>query len=270
MEMLRDVGLEALWHRPARLLSFGQRKLLELARALVSRPQLLLLDEPASGLSPVLRQFVDVVLRYGEAHGMAIVLIEHVIKLVHEVCARVTVLEQGQVIATGTPAEIQHHPQVLQAYLGQQMPGGPRYARQHTARRVWRWCRTDPGHIPQSFSQCPRGAGRCRGGQLLRPVASVAARLAACACRRDRGPAGRQRPPGNRRCCAPCQGWCARVEGTVLFAGQYIQGRRPERLVRRGLIHVPQGRDIFPYLTVGKTCAWGRIAARIPLCGRRA
>ena len=49
MEMLRDIGIEALWHRPARLLSFGQRKLLELARALVSRPKLLLLDEPASG-----------------------------------------------------------------------------------------------------------------------------------------------------------------------------------------------------------------------------
>ena len=64
MEMLRDIGIEALWHRPARLLSFGQRKLLELARALVSRPKLLLLDEPASGLSPPVLRHVDVVLRY--------------------------------------------------------------------------------------------------------------------------------------------------------------------------------------------------------------
>ena len=210
MEMLRDIGIEALWHRPARLLSFGQRKLLELARALVSRPKLLLLDEPASGLS-----LSYAVCRCGPAlwwaHGVAIVLIEHVIKLVHEVCARVTVLEQGQVIAAGTPAEIQHHPQVLQAYLGQQMPGAPRYARQHTARRVDRdaaptqdisprvlpappWCWTLPGWTVTT-ARC-----KCCG-------------TSRCVCMPERSwPCWGAMVPGNRRCCAPCQGWCARVE----------------------------------------------------------
>jgi ABC-type branched-subunit amino acid transport system ATPase component len=257
MEMLRDIGIEALWHRPARLLSFGQRKLLELARALVSRPKLLLLDEPASGLSPpVLRQFVDIVLRYSEAHGVAIVLIEHVIKLVHEVCARVTVLEQGQVIAAGTPTEIQHHPQVLQAYLGQQMPGTPRYARQHTARRVDRDAAPTQDISPRDSPNAPvvldvAGVDSYYGPlQVLRHVSLRVHAGEIVALLGGNG-------SGKSTLLRTVSGLVRPRRGTVLFAGQYIQGRRPERLVRRGLIHVPQGRDIFPYLTVAENLRMG-------------
>jgi ABC-type branched-subunit amino acid transport system ATPase component len=250
MEMLREVGLDTLWHRPARLLSFGQRKLLELARALVSRPKLLLLDEPASGLSPpVLRHFVDMVLRYREAYGMAIVLIEHVIKLVHEVCARVTVLEQGKVIAEGTPAEIQHHPQVLQAYLGQRTAAHPRYARQQTANRLY-----VGSAAPQDTS-----ARVGNGTTVVLDVAAVDSYYGPLQILRQvslRVHAGEVvallggNGSGKSTLLRAVSGLVHPRQGTVLFAGQCIQGWRPERIVRLGLIHVPQGRDIFPHLTV--------------------
>jgi branched-chain amino acid transport system ATP-binding protein len=261
MEMLREVGLEALWHRPARLLSFGQRKLLELARALVSRPQLLLLDEPASGLSPpVLRHFVDVVLRYSEAHGMTIVLIEHVIKLVHEVCARVTVLEQGKVIAEGTPAEIQHHPQVLRAYLGQQMAERPRYARQQTT-RVYA-----ASAIPQDMP-----ARVANGTPVMLDIAGVDSYYGPLQVLRQvslRVHAGEVvallggNGSGKSTLLRTVSGLLRPRQGTVLFAGQPIQGWRPERIVRLGLIHVPQGRDIFPHLTVAENLRLGAYRCR--------
>jgi ABC-type branched-subunit amino acid transport system ATPase component len=257
MEMLREVGLEALWHRPARRLSFGQRKLLELARALVSRPKLLLLDEPASGLSPpVLRQFVDVVWRYSAAHGMAIVLIEHVIKLVHEVCAQVTVLEQGEVIATGTPTEIQHHPRVLLAYLGQQTPRPPGYARPHTANRVWQRAAPTRDLSPRVSSSAPvvldiTGVDSYYGPlQVLRHVSLRVHAGEIVALLGGNG-------SGKSTLLRTVSGLVRPRRGTVLFAGQHIQGRRPERIVRRGLIHVPQGRDIFPYLTVAENLRMG-------------
>jgi ABC-type branched-subunit amino acid transport system ATPase component len=257
MEMLRTVGLEALWRRPARLLSFGQRKLLELARALVSRPQLLLLDEPASGLSPpVLRHFVEVVLRHSEAHGMAIVLIEHVIKLVHEVCARVTVLEQGQVIAEGTPAEIQYHPQVLKAYLGQQTTEYPRYTRQQTANRVYMSSAT-PQDVPARVaSTTPVMLDIAEVDSYYGPaqvLRQVSLRVHAGEVVTLLGGNG----SGKSTLLRTVSGLVGPRRGTVLFAGQAIQGWRPERIVRRGLVHVPQGRDIFPQLTVAENLRLG-------------
>jgi branched-chain amino acid transport system ATP-binding protein len=257
MEMLREVGLEALWHRPARLLSFGQRKLLELARALVSRPQLLLLDEPASGLSPpVLRHFVDVVLRYSEAHGMTIVLIEHVIKLVHEVCARVTVLEQGKVIAEGTPAEIQHHPQVLQAYLGQQMAERPRYARRQTANRVYVGSAIPQDAPARVASAPPVMLDIAEVDSYYGPVQvlrQVSLRVHAGEVVALLGGNG----SGKSTLLRTVSGLVRPRRGTVLFAGQPLQGWRPERIVRLGLIHVPQGRDIFPQLSVAENLRLG-------------
>jgi ABC-type branched-subunit amino acid transport system ATPase component len=257
MEMLCEVGLETLWHRPARLLSFGQRKLLELARALVSRPQLLLLDEPASGLSPpVLRHFVDVVLRYSEAHGMAIVLIEHVIKLVHEVCARVTVLEQGKVIAEGTPAEIQDHPQVLQAYLGQQMAERPRYARQQATNRVYAASaapQDTPARVANATPVMLDIAGVDSYYGPLQVLRQVSLRVHAREVVALLGGNG----SGKSTLLRTVSGLLRPRRGAVLFAGQPLQEWRPERIVRLGLIHVPQGRAIFPHLTVAENLRLG-------------
>ncbi|GBD08569.1 Sulfate/thiosulfate import ATP-binding protein CysA [Candidatus Thermoflexus japonica] len=123
-EVLEWIGLMALAHRPAGSLSFGQRKRLELGRALIAEPRLLLLDEPAAGLHPLEREALKTLLRrIREELGCFILLIEHDMDLVMGLCDRVVVLNFGRVIAQGTPKEIAEDPAVREAYLGEHPAG---------------------------------------------------------------------------------------------------------------------------------------------------
>ena len=100
-------------------LSGGQQKLLELARVLMIDPQMILLDEPAAGVNPSLLETLMERVQLLHRRGITFLLIEHNMDLVMRVCQHVIVMAQGQVLAQGTPQEVQDNPQVLDAYLGQ-------------------------------------------------------------------------------------------------------------------------------------------------------
>lgn len=120
VEVLEFLGIaDTLFKRP-RELSFAEQRFIEIARALVSRPKLLLLDEPAAGLSPQEVGALNTLLRRLKAEwGMTIILVEHVLSLVLDVSDRVTVLDNGRVIAEGAPREVEVDPRVKAVYLGE-------------------------------------------------------------------------------------------------------------------------------------------------------
>lgn len=117
-ELMRLMGVEELAHRTAKDLSSGQQRLVEIARALAAEVRLLLLDEPAVGLTVRDRENLMAVLRRLTSEGVTVLLVEHSIDLVMAASHRIVVLNYGQVIAEGDPAEIRSHEAVLEAYLG--------------------------------------------------------------------------------------------------------------------------------------------------------
>ena len=119
MELLRFMGLESQGNEVASNLSYGSQKRLEIARAMACGPKLLLLDEPVAGMNPREKEEIIALIRDIRRKNIAILLIEHDMKVVMPLSDRVVVMDEGAKIAEGVPESVQKNKRVIQAYLGE-------------------------------------------------------------------------------------------------------------------------------------------------------
>ena len=260
--ILAHVGLSHVADEPTDLLPTGLARLVELGRALATGPSVLLVDEPSSGLNQEETIELGRVLMDLARRGMAVLLVEHDMSLVMNVCDHVSVLDYGAIIADGDAASVQANPAVQAAYLGvaEETPaaghaapvfvGAPENGARPRPVPADRTMIAFPGQNPPPVADTPMLAltdvhaayGRIEvvhGVTLEVPAGSVYALL---------GPNG----AGKSTLLKVASGRMQPTSGTVSFAGNDIRKAAPDRLARKGLCAVPEGRAVFPNLTVAE------------------
>jgi branched-chain amino acid transport system ATP-binding protein len=255
-DVLRQVGLSHLADTPADVLPTGLARLLELGRALASSPSVILLDEPGSGLSPAETDELAAVLRQLAGDGIAVLLVEHDMRLVMDVCTDVTVLDFGKVIAAGDPDAVRADAAVRAAYLGEETAPAEAARAEAAATATGRpgaaRARLAPVEavpveaVPAQAAEALRlrdvraGYGRIEvlhGVSLTVPAGLVYALV---------GPNG----AGKSTLLRVLSGRTPAASGDVLVFGERANRLSASRLARAGVCSVPEGRGIFPNLTV--------------------
>jgi ABC-type branched-subunit amino acid transport system ATPase component len=241
--LLAFVGYGGPLDRLAGALPHVDKRLVEIARALAVAPSVLALDEPAAGLDPGDTRRLGELLRKVAATGVMVVLVEHDMKLVMTVSDHVVVLDAGQKIAEGAPAQVARDPLVLKAYLGEQL---------HAARDRKQPLAAGGGRL-LATERLSAGYGALdviRDIDLEVETGELVAVLGANGAGKStlmRALSGLNRP----------------VEGSVLLLGRRIERYTAARIVGEGLVLVPEGRQVFPELTVIDNIRLGALRASL-------
>lgn len=235
---LAFVGIGDLKDSLAQGLSYGQQRLVEIARALATDPVILLLDEPAAGMNPTEKRNLAELIRKIRSRGITIILIEHDMKMVADLADRITVLDCGKELAEGSPQEIQADAAVVAAYLG----GG-----QHSPAAARAENKAGTGGVALALSGVDTYYGAVH---VLKNVSFSVGKGELVALIGANG-------AGKTTLLRTISGMLAPRAGSIEYEGQRIDGIASDRLVRRGLVHVPEGRGIFPALTVRENIRMG-------------
>jgi ABC-type branched-subunit amino acid transport system ATPase component/branched-subunit amino acid ABC-type transport system permease component len=246
-EVMRRVGIEAVANERVDSLPTGTARLVEVARALASKPRVLLLDEPSSGLNESETVTFGALLQQLANDGLAILLVEHDMSFVMGACREINVLDFGRIISTGSPDEVRADPEVRAAYLGGDVeqeavavaPPLDVVVREHATEL------DDAGATPDTAAALAlrdvrAGYGTIEvihGLDLVVPKGHVFALL---------GPNG----AGKSTALKLAAGQLQPFSGTVSILGHEVAGMPPDRLARDGVCLVPEGRGVFPNLTV--------------------
>jgi ABC-type branched-subunit amino acid transport system ATPase component/ABC-type branched-subunit amino acid transport system permease subunit len=214
-------------------LTYADRRRLEIARALAADPSLLLLDEPAAGMSPVEADDLIHRLRALRTAGRAILLVEHRMSMVMELCDRLVVIDHGRKLAEGPPDEVRSDPAVIAAYLGTEQPGGVQ-----SGRLEGRPAAGHPAHL-----RLEGLTAGYRGLTVLRHF-DLEARPGEIVCLLGANGAGKS------TVIRSILGATDRSAGRVLLDGGEITRLRPAQIIGHGVAVVPEGRHIFGRMTV--------------------
>jgi ABC-type branched-subunit amino acid transport system ATPase component len=236
-EILSLLGLTAIADRPVESLSLGHSRLVELGRALATRPRLLMLDEPSSGLDRAeTAELAEVLQRVVAARGMAVLLVEHDLELVRQITTRLFVLDVGRLLISGPTSDVLDDSMVREAYIGRTEQTGPARTRPRQQEEP----RAEPVPPLLELDNVHASYGPFRalfGVSLEVPPRSAVALL---------GPNG----AGKSTVARVATGVVPLASGRVLFDGVDVSEMRPHRRTKLGLVHVPEGRSVFAKLTV--------------------
>jgi ABC-type branched-subunit amino acid transport system ATPase component len=283
LELLDFVGITRLANEPAGNLSYGQRKLLELASLLIADPAILLLDEPAGGVNPTLINHLADRIKDLNSDGKTILVVEHNMEFVMGICSRITVLSQGATLMAGTPSEVRSSPAVLEAYLGADeeeaaLDAALREELDAATSGAGRVSVVAEGDSRAQGDSAAEGDSRADaatagdvaaeplltlsglcvgygGADILKHVTLDVARGGiTCVV----GPNG----AGKSTVMKTISGLLRPREGEVRFRGEVVSGLTPKQILARGIAQVPQAHSLFPDMTVHENVEMGAFTVR--------
>ncbi len=245
--LIRFLGLEGLERVPVSSLSYGGQRLLEIGIALAAKPRVLLLDEPLAGLAAAERERIAALIRSLTPH-MAILLVEHDMDRVFALADAITAMNEGRVIAEGTPAEVRGNAEVQRVYLGSGAQRAP--SELQPAMTAARTDLLDVSAINTFYGK----------SHVLHDVAFTVREREIVALLGRNG-------AGKTSTFKSIMGLVHPAAGSITLAGTRIEGKSPEAVARLGVGLVPQGRRLFASLTVAENLALGALHYRSATAG---